>query len=209
MATERSVSERPVSRGDRYALLFFMLCGAVIAVGAVVQAVMRITDLAQNRDVSVLARFVGTDAEAPIGPAGSSAPVTLETAWVTVPSLPTEAQGAAIIERVVFALTVVTIVVCLLLLGRSVLRGTIFSRGNIGLVVTGGIVALVGFGVAPALAGAAASSALLDFSGGDFTGVALFQADLFPFIIGAFAFATVASAFTIGARLQKETEGLI
>lgn len=197
------------SRSDMYALLFFMLGGAIIAVGAVVQAVMRIGELAQNNDVRLLARFVDTNAEAPIGPSAASVPVELESAWVTVPSLPADAQGAAIIQEVVFVLTVVTIVTCLVLVSRSVLRGRIFSRGNTGLVVTAGMVALVGLGVTPALAGVAASSALLDSSGGAFTGTALFQVELFPFIIGAFAFATVATAFTIGARLQRETEGLV
>src|SRR5690606_20753557 len=98
---------------------------------------------------------------------------------------------------------------CLVLVSRSVLRGRIFSPGNTRLVVTAGIVALVGLGVAPALAGATASSALLKYSEGAFTDVSLFQVELFPFIIGAFAFATVATAFTIGARLQRETEGLV
>lgn len=197
------------SRGDMYSLLLFMLFGAIIAVGAVVQAAMRIGELVRNADVEMLARFVDTTAAAPIGPAGSTAPVQVETAWVTVPSLSADAQGAGIIEQIVFALTVVTIVTCLALVSRSVLRGRIFSRGNTRLVVTAGIVALVGLGVTPALSGVAASSALLEYSDGDFTGTALFQVELFPFIIGAFAFATVATAFTIGARLQRETEGLV
>src|SRR5690606_15570475 len=101
------------SRSDMYALLFFMLGGAIIAVGAVVQAVMRMGELAQNNDVRLLARFVDTNAEAPIGPSAASVPVELESAWVTVPSLPADAQGAAIIQEVVFVLTVVTIVTCL------------------------------------------------------------------------------------------------
>lgn len=181
----------------------------IIAVSAVVQAVFRIIEIAGNTDVIVHASFVDTDTVAPIGPDGAEIPVTLDTALVTIPQLPADAMGAAVLEQVVFALTVLTVVTCLVLLSRSILRGRVFGASNTRLVATAGIVALVGFGLAPALSGAAASSALYAYSEGAFTGTALFQVDVFPFVLSAFAFAAVGTAFTVGARLQRETEGLV
>ncbi|MGH3705268.1 MAG: hypothetical protein ACRDT9_11610, partial [Agromyces sp.] len=66
-----STAAPSISRSDTVALWLFMVAGAVIAVWGIAAAVLRILEVAPNRDVAVAAEFAGTSAEAPIGPDGA------------------------------------------------------------------------------------------------------------------------------------------
>lgn len=204
----KTAPTRALSRSDAVAIWMFMLLGAIIAVSAVIAAVLRIIEVAPNHDVAVAAVFAGTVAEAPIGPGGASMPVELEQATVTVAALPWASWASLIIQQLVAATTTVVVVVCLLLLCWSVLRDRVFSRRNTALVVTAGITGTIGFAAVPFFGNMAANGAFARLSDGDFENVVM-SVEPLPFLLLAFVAAMAAAVFTVGDRLQRDTEGLV
>lgn len=203
-----SEKERVLTTPDAVSLGVFMVAGAAIAVWSIVAAILRIIEVLPGRDVPVLAVFRDTGAQAPIGPGSSQVTVTLEQAWITASELPGASVGALVIQQIVQAGTIVTVVVCLLLLVRGMLRGTMFSRRNTALVTTAGLTALVGFALVPFFGNMGANGAFAAISERTFDNVIL-SADLMPFIVIAFVAALGSTVFTVGDRVQRETEGLV
>ncbi len=127
MASPRPTS-RVLSRGDTAGFVLFLIGGVAIAVAAVVQAIADIARVLPNRDITLLAPFAATDAQAPLGPGGSAVTVQLDSASVTVASLQPASLAALVISHAVFAAAMVTVVTLLLVLCFGILRGRIFSR---------------------------------------------------------------------------------
>lgn len=197
-----------LSAPDAVSLGVFVMAGVGIAVWSLINAVLRIIEVVPGREVPVLAVFRDTPATAPIGPDGAAVEVTLEQAWITAPELPAASVWALVIQQVIQAGTIITVVTCLVLLVRRILRGTVFSRGNTALVTIAGLTALVGFALVPFFGNMGANGAFAVLSERTFDNVIL-TADMLPFIVIAFVAALGSTIFTIGARLQRETEGLV
>ena len=204
----RSRSPRALTLGDGVALVALALAGAVIAVVAVVQAILRIVEVLRNAEVPVLAVFNDTPAVAPIGIDGAELPVVLEQAIVTVPALQPAAVGALVIQQVIGAGAIVAVVVCLLLIAVSVLRGRVFSRRNTALVSTAGIVGLLGVALHPFFGNMGANGAFALLSEGTFDNVVM-SVDLGTLLVLAFVSGLLSTVFAVGHRLQRETEGLV
>ena len=200
--------DRVLTTPDAVSLGVFMVAGVAIAVWSIVVAVLRIVEVLPGRDVPVLAVFRDTPAQAPIGPDGAAVAVTLEQAWVTASELPVASVGALVIQQIIQAGTIITVVVCLLLLVRGILRGTVFSRRNTTLVTVAGLTALIGFALVPFFGNMGANGAFAAISDRTFDNV-IMSSDLMPFIVIAFVAALGSTVFTIGDRLQRETEGLV
>jgi len=201
-------TERALSRPDAAALIGFMVSGAVIAVWVVVNAVRRVLEVVPNRDVPVTAVFDGTPAQAPLGPDGAAVTVELATARLIAPELPVASVIALVIEQVALVATVLVVVGALLWLTKNIVRGTIFSRTNTALVSTAGIVGLLGFCAVPFFANMGANGAFAWISDRTFDN-AVMSVDLFPLLLLAFIAALASTVFTVGDRLQRETEGLV
>lgn len=197
-----------ITRADAVGLWLFMAAGAVIAAWGIAASVLRIIEVAPNTDVSVLAEFAGTPAEAPIGPDGSSVQVALDQAALTVPSLPGASWAALIIQQVIAAATIGIVVVCLLLLCWAVMRNQVFSRRNTALVAVAGITGTIGFAAVPFFGNMAANGAFARLSDGDFENVVM-SVDLMPLFFLAFIAAMAATVFTVGDRLRRDSEGLV
>ncbi|MCR2784741.1 MULTISPECIES: hypothetical protein [unclassified Microbacterium] len=205
----RTASTRPVvSKGDRWALMALMIAGLALAVGSVIAAVVRIVEVLSGRAIEVFAEFAGTPALAPIGVDGADVPVGLDTAVLTVDNLPAASVGAIVIQQVLMVLTVVTVVACLLLLARGVLRERVFSRVNTRLVTVAGITALLGAAVYPFFGNMAANGAFAALSERTFDNV-LMTVDLSTLLMLAFVAGLASTVFAVGDRLQRETEGLV
>ncbi|MGR0221196.1 hypothetical protein [Agromyces sp. ZXT2-6] len=196
------------SRADTVGIWAFMAAGIAIVAWAVVTAAMRIAEALTSADVRVLGEFAGTPAEAPIGPGGAPVTVELERAFLTTDELPVASLVSLIAAEVVFAATVAVVVACLVLLSASTLRGRVFSRRNTRLVGTAGTVGLIGAAAVPFLGNMAANGAFARISDGDFDNV-IMAVDLMPFVLGAFVVAIIGTAFAVGERLQRDTEGLV
>jgi hypothetical protein len=199
---------RTLSRGDRASIVVFMIAGASLVVWAIVTAALRINSALESTSVSVLGQFAGTPAQAPIGPGGSLIEIELNSAVLTTSELPTASLVSLVIAEIIAAATVAIVVACLLLLSVSILRGHIFSRRNTALVATAGITGLVGAAASPFFANMAANGAFAAISDREFDNV-IFSVEPLPYVLGAFVIALVATAFTIGERLQRDTDGLV
>jgi len=206
-------AERPAQRSipspsDRGAIIAFMILGAAIIVWTVVVAVRRIVEAVISPTVSVLGEFAGTPAQAPIGPGGSLVEVELDRAVLSTAELPAASLDALVIGEIAVALSVTVVIVCLLLLSTSLLRGHIFSRRNTWLVGTAGVVGLMGAAASPFFSNMAANGAFAAISDREFENV-IINLDLFPYLIACFIVAIIVMTFSIGERLQRETEGLV
>ncbi|MBD7958124.1 hypothetical protein H9651_10780 [Microbacterium sp. Sa4CUA7] len=200
--------KRALSTGDRAGLLIMMIAGAALTVGTVVAAIMRIVDVLTSPSVEVFAEFAGTPAVAPIGVDGAGVEVALDTAVLTLTDLPVASLWSIIIQQVLLAVGVVTVVTCLLLLARSVLRDRVFSRGNTRLVNIAGLTALLGVAAYPFFGNMAANGAFAALSERTFDNV-LMTVDFGSLFAVAFVAALASTVFLVGDRLQRETAGLV
>lgn len=206
MAT--STRNRVLSRGDIASLAVFAIVGIASAAWSVITAILRIIEVLPNSNVTVLATFRDTRAVAPIGVNGAEVTVVLEEAVLTVPSLPLASVWSIVIQQVVMAATFVTVVACLLLLVLNVMRGRAFGPSSTRLVSTAGIVAVLGAGAFPFFGNMAANGAFAALSDGTFDNV-IMTVDLTTLFAIAFVAALASTVFAVGARLQRDTEGLV
>lgn len=202
-------SEYRPSRADRAGIYVFMIAGTAIMAWSLVAAVARIYQLLLGENIRASVSLVNTTAQVSVGGSAHTIPVEIDTAFVTASHLTSVAFGAAVIAAILGFLVISTVVLCLIFLARNILRGKVFSRGNTRLVLTAGMVALVGFGLMPVFDGIVGFEIAHELSDGAFTQSALFVAEPLPFILIGFVFAIIATAFTVGARMQRDTEGLV
>jgi len=194
------------SKTDSTALKVTIVLGAAAAVITVVRAVLRIVEIAPNRNVPVAAHFE-IPATMPIGPGGSDVEVIADRVILSVSDMPPITLWSLILAEVFYAAAVVVVVVCLCLVIRNIIGGRAFSAGTVGLVgvatITVGIgwVLVWGFTTMGANGGA---SALADEPGLNVNA----QID-FTFLFAVAAMGALTSAFQIGHKLQRETEGLV
>ncbi|QIM17210.1 hypothetical protein G7067_13580 [Leucobacter insecticola] len=195
------------SPGDRFAMFAFMLLSAVVVAVSAAQMIARISVVQGRTNVPMLVTFAGEHPVLRLTTNDSIPPLKLESATMIVPQLSDGAATAATLQAAVAFGTAAVVVVCLTLLSPGFLRGRVFSRRNTALLATAGLTGLVGTGLAASFGGTASMEAFDSLSSGE--GVALFAVEPGPFIIGTFAFALIMTAFSVGARLQRETEGLV
>lgn len=199
--------DRTLSRADVSAMWFFIVVGVVLVGLTAFHGVMRIVDAANGR-IEVPAEFNGTVAQAPIGPDGAMREVQLESALLTPESLSVAGAGALVIEQALAVASVAIVVGCLIALTVSVMRGRMFSRRNTALVATAGIAGLAGLAGVPFFGNMVANDAFRSISGGTFDNV-IMSVNLSTLFLAAFIVAIATTVFTLGDRLQRDTEGLV
>ncbi|WP_438854022.1 hypothetical protein [Agromyces sp. M3QZ16-3] len=208
MDPDTRTQPRTPSRGDIVGIRAFMVAGVAIVAWAVVSAAIRIAEALTSGDVRVLAEFAGTPADAPIGPGGAPVAIELDRAFLLTDELPVASLVSLVAAEVAFAATITIVVACLVMLSASTLRGRVFSRRNTRLVATAGGAGLIGAAAVPFFGNMAANGAFARISDGDFDNV-IMAVDLMPYVLGAFVVAIIATAFSVGERLQRDTEGLV
>lgn len=197
-----------LSRGDKGGLIAFCLAGAVIAISVTVYSVMRMIELARGTDVPVMVEFMPDGTRASIDAGGESVTVGIDRATITAPDLPAIATVPGIMGQVVQVLTILVVIGCLILLARSILSGHVFSRRNTALVMTAGITGLVGFAATRFFENMLANATVAVVTDNTVDN-AVITAEPFSFILAAFIVSVIGTAFVIGDRLQRETEGLV
>ena len=200
--------DRPLSTADTVAMWIFIVAGLAIVGTTVYAAAARLLEGLGGGAVEVPAVFSGTVAQAPIGPAGAMRDVELQNAVLTTDGLSAAGTGALVLEQVVAVASVATVVVCLIAVSLSVMRGRAFSRRSTVLVGTAGFAALAGVVGVPFFGNMVANDAFRAISDGTFDNVVM-TVDLFPLFTIAFLAAIAGTVFTVGDRLQRETEGLV
>lgn len=200
--------EHALKRADISALWFFIAAGVAFAGLITAKSIQRIVEVLPNKNVSVPAWFVDTMANAPIGPDGTDVAVQLDRAILLVPEVQQIVLWTIVIQEVLLILTVVVVTASLVWLTRNIMRGTFFSRTNTVLIAVAGGVGLVGYAAVPFFGNMAANGAFAVLSDYTFDN-ALITIDPFTFIVIAFFVALLGTIFSIGERMQRDTEGLI
>ena len=202
-----STKQGGLTRGDKSALIGFCVAGLAIAAYFVVFSTIRIIELARGTDVPVLVEFIGDRVDLPLV-GGDSIPVELDRATLVAPQLPALAAVPGMIGQVMQILTIVVVIGCLILLARGILSGRVFSRRNTVLVMTAGITGLVGFAAVQFFDNMLANATVAAVTDNGIDN-AVISVEPFTFILAAFIIAVIGTAFVIGEKLQRETEGLV
>ncbi|WP_144874653.1 hypothetical protein [Microbacterium sp. 1.5R] len=200
-------NDRTLSRGDVASLVGFCIAGAVIALYFTVFSIMRIIELVRGTDVAVPVEFMGDRVDLPLTTGGTVA-VELGSGTIVAPQLPLVAVVPGVIAQIVQIIAVVVVIACLILLARSTISGRIFGRGRTALVATAGITGLVGFSAVRFFDNMLANAAVSRLTENGIDN-AVITVEPFTFILAAFVVALITTVFSIGDRLQKDTEGLV
>lgn len=197
------------SRSDRVILVAYSIIGALIVLWGAFTAYFRIMRVLLGEDIPVRAHLFDIQGEVPIGPGGASVPVEANTVTLSVPQLPGDAVSMAILQHVVLFLGTAMTTLCLILLARNTVRGRIFGRSSSMFLVSAAISALLGFGVSNALEKAVASSVLREISNDTLPTFMFETSDTSPSWLVVFAAAVILTAYGVGARIQRDQEGLV
>jgi len=123
--------------------------------------------------------------------------------------LPAASIAAGVISQLLLVATFTIVIGCLILLSRRLGAGKIFGRSSTRLVATAGMTGLVGAAAVLFFDNMVANGAIARVSDRGYTGNAILSIAPFPFIVATFAVALICSVFSIGERLQRDTEGLV
>ncbi|WP_194409644.1 hypothetical protein [Microbacterium cremeum] len=200
--------DHALSKGDVVAMWIFITAGIVLVGATAISGVARVVGVLSGGPITVPALFAGTIAEAPIGPDGEPRRVGLDTALLMPDELSIAGVGALIIEQAVSILSLTCVLACLIAVTISVMRGRVFSRRNTALVATAGIAGLAGVAGVPFFGNMVANDAFRSISDGTFDNVVM-SVPLGQLFVLAFVVAMMTTVFTVGDRLQRETELLV
>ncbi|WP_311243564.1 DUF2975 domain-containing protein [Microbacterium sp. WCS2018Hpa-23] len=204
-----STKNRTLSRGDTGAMIGFCIAGALIAAYITVYSIMRIIELARGTDVPVLVEFAGpaTSVDVALSTGGGIA-VDLDSATITAAQLPAIASVPGIIGQVLQIVTIIVVIGCLILLARRTLDGRVFSRRSTALVATAGMTGLLGFAAVRFFDNMLANATVAAVTDNGLDN-AVISVEPFTFILAAFVIALITTVFSIGDRLQRDTDGLV
>jgi hypothetical protein len=189
-------------------MVAFVIAGLAIAAWVAVVAIVRIAELMRGTDVPVLVEFIRGSAEVPLTDGSGTVPVQLDSGVLVAPQLSPIAIVPGVIAQIVLILTVVTVIGCLVLLSRRFLQGRVFSRANTALVSTAGLTGLLGFAAVRFFDNMLANATVSLVTDNRLEN-AVISVEPFTWVLAAFVVAVISTAFTVGARLQRETEGLV
>ncbi|WP_036968925.1 DUF2975 domain-containing protein [Promicromonospora kroppenstedtii] len=193
-----------VSSSRQHDFLLLTLAGALTVVAGLAGIVEGLVRVVPNRDVPVTVDLADVPHELLLD--GSVAAEATE-AVVRVSALGPVPYMLVVAAALLPAITLLVVAVCFALLGRSFYRGDFFTRGN--LVALNAAAAALGAGavVIPTLEGTAASSALVN--AGAESGQAMVLGLDMTMLLAGLLLAAVGYAFQRGARLKRDTEGLV
>lgn len=207
-----STTARPhVSRGEGLALGLIATGAISVAVAALV-AVVRAASAIFGSDPTVRMPVIGGDV-AELSSVPEITAATYASADVTFTSLPVGVSWMLLLEQALPALATIGVCIVAWWLGVSLMRARPFRPAMSNAIGVAACLVVAG-GLFGQLLGAVGRAMLVDDLAADFPEVTdvfwtlLIELDLAP-VGWAFALALVAGSFAIGARLQRETEGLV
>jgi hypothetical protein len=199
-------TNRMPSAWDRGALWATILIGVVAAGWTLVAAVLRIIEIAPNRDVPVPASFADTESTLPLGDDGGAVTVIVDRVTVFASDMAPITVFSLIASVVIGAIATVVVIGAVCILTREIIRGRAFSTRSVGAVGVAVITALIGWighWLFSTMGTNGALAALDAFEASTQTPVGP------TFIFGIAALGALSAAWVIGGRIQRETEGLV
>ena len=210
---EQALGLHPLKSADRSALWVLTIIGTVVAIVNVVFSVMRITEILSGRSIQITADLTGFEPTLTGTDPADAFPISVDTITFEVDSLSSGAMAAALAQPILLILMTLGIITAFVVLARNILRGRVFTRGNTAALVAAWSFGIVGIVPQPGLQWAVASSALADKRipefGPDPTEMLSMQFSPFPFIALVIMIAITTHAFSVGTKIQRETEGLV
>lgn len=131
----------------------------------------------------------------------------LDRAIIPMSDLAPLPYAAFITSVVVHVLCLLVVLVCVGLFALNLSRGTAFNRHNTKLLTTTGVLVGVGYAL-PLLLDRFATLRALDALGEGRFQTAAEEFDVLPLVV-IFGIGAIASAFALGERLQRDTDGLV
>lgn len=201
----------PLGTADRVSLWGFLGLGAVGAAAAITGSVARIAAVLGNDGIEIPTEVLGATPQT----LGAGVSATTEALTLTVNQLPAQAIAPAITGPALMIVGLLGIAVGLGIVSRNVLRGVVFTRTTAIAIGTTWIIALVTFIAQPLLnfMTAVETVAEIDTATGDWAGLTgvtpAVSFSPLPWILFALVGAITAHAFAVGAKLHRETEGLV
>lgn len=196
------------SRADRIGLLIFIAAGIALTALSAAASIERIIELLGPGPKQIQAQFLDTAVEIPYGETGNTLAATLKLARIEVAELPFASLIAGVAGPLATTLVTASVAIGCIALATSVMRGHIFSRRNTRLVAVTGGIGLLGFAFAR-LCDTMLANGAVAWATGSALGSAVFTVTPAPFFLAAFVLALLTTMFTVGERLQRETEGLV
>lgn len=197
--------------GDQWSVLVF---GAIVVVWNLIVLVRGLIPLVSGSEVDVTV-LLSADLPLPIGPGGTPVDAGVSSAQVAVSDLGPFMMIWAVGAVAVVPLATIAVAVLVLILSRNILRGQFFSRTNtwiitsISLVIAGAWVLDIGCTLFTSnwalvqIAGPEGADAFSAHSVIEDTPTAWLP------IFASIAMGALASAFSAGERMQRDTEGLV
>lgn len=192
---------------DRVTLGLLMATGVAIGIERAIGLGVRVASITGPGPHRVPVTPRNLEATVALGSA-SPVPAEMTAGTLSVSELSAAEVGLLLTKEILAFLAVATIVVCLILLARNTIRGTVFRRSNTVLLTAAGLAAAFGYGAWKFFGQMASNEVISRLSVGnpDVYGT---SGDFMPYFLGLFAFGIVTVAYAVGARLQRETEGLV
>ena len=192
---------------DSAALVLAIVLGIAAACFTVGRAVVRVIQIASNRDVPITAAFADTPATLPIGPDGVQVEVVAQEVIFRASDLPVITLVSLILAEVVFALAAVVTIVFVCLVIRNVIRGRAFMRQNVAYVGWATLAGVFGWLLTWLFTTMGANGGSSALANGNATNTSFEIEPLTIFVIASLGVLVV--AFQAGHRLQRDTAGLV
>lgn len=196
------------SRADRVGLTIFIIAGFALTALSAVLSIGRIIHLLGPSPKEIPVQFLDMPVEIPVGDNGEVLTATLEIAHIEVTELPLASLIAGVAGPLATTLVTASVAIGCIALAISIMRGCIFSRRNTRLVAVTGGIGLLGFAFAR-LCDTMLANGAVAWATDRALDNAVFTVAPAPFLLAAFVLALLTTMFTVGERLQRETEGLV
>ncbi|RUR03525.1 hypothetical protein [Labedella endophytica] len=209
MKFRSTVRTAVLDRSDVFVLWLFAVLAALVGVAALVTAVTAIGGLFGDAVPVTLSTVMPVPADAATGTA-TIVSGSFDRADVVVSGIDMGARFALAGSIAVSALTTAIVAASIAALCRAVLRGRPFVRSMTWLLATASITLIAGTLIAAGLDTAAMFSIVAALNPDPMDAVFPFMSeyDFGPLLIGL-VLSVVATAFQLGQKMQRDTEGLV
>jgi hypothetical protein len=204
MAPEKETTMRRWFSNERADFQVLVLAGGLTVVAGLVAIVRDLIRILPNRDVPVTVDLADVPHELLLDGAVDA---EATEAVLRVSDLGPLQHFVVLAAEVLPVVVMMLVAVCFTLLGRSFYRGEFFARGCVVAINTAAVALVLVSVLVPSLTGAATRSALASVGIGSGMGLTL-GIEAVPFL-GGLLLGAVGYAFQRGARLQRDTEGLV
>ncbi|GAA2826556.1 hypothetical protein FB468_1489 [Leucobacter komagatae] len=208
---EATANDYRPNKADRVTLVVLLAIVLLAAVERTSTYIYRLAELHATGSHTVPVKTYGLHATAELHDttSGTPFPIDVSAGSVTVDRLTSIETGYLTAQHTVAYIATLAVVTALILLGRNTFRGRVFSRANTAILFVGATLGAAGYFFSSLLQQMASNELIHRLSEGNLEVWMLASGNPTPVLLGTLAFTVVLFAYAVGARLQRETEGLV